>query len=137
MFGATLISLLSTTMHLGVLGGNTPLKLPFLSILKSGCHKLLTPSIGGILNILEFGCHKLLNAQGLIIVTLSLHGWEVFSTPGILTHARITWALSPMAPQTQMSLWGSPCANGVANTPHGEVHNNMLVDQLACLEVIV
>ena len=41
--------------------------------------------------------------------------------PGALTHTRNTWALSPMAPQVPVSLWGPPCAHGVG-TPYGEVH---------------
>jgi hypothetical protein len=57
-------------------------------------------------------------------MTPSLRGWEAFQTPGALTHIRITWSLSPMAPQTQVSLRGPPCAHGVAGTPHGEVRDS-------------
>jgi hypothetical protein len=55
--------------------------------------------IGAFSSILEFERHKLLNVHGLTLMTLSLREWEAFSTIGALTHTRITWALSPMAPQ--------------------------------------
>ena len=74
------------------------------------------------MSILEYGHHKLLIAHGLTLVIVSLHGWEVFPMPRALTHTRITWALSPMGPEIWVSLWGPPCAHGVAGTPHGEVH---------------
>ena len=60
------------------------------------------------LSILEFTCHKLLIADGLTLVPPSLRGWEVFPTPGTLTHTRITWALSPMVPQVLGVTPGSP-----------------------------
>ena len=56
-------------------------------------------------------------------MSASLRGWEAFSTAGALTHFRITWALSPMAPQLSGVTLGSPFAHGVADTPHGEVRN--------------
>ena len=68
----------------------------------------LTPPIGVFLIILESGRHKLLVYHGLTLVTPSLCGWEPFSTPGTLTHTRITWALSPMASQVMTITLGSP-----------------------------
>jgi hypothetical protein len=59
---------------------------------------MVTPPIGKFLNILESGHQKLPNAHGFTFVTTSLHRWKTFSTPGALTHIRITWALSLMAP---------------------------------------
>ena len=41
-------------------------------------------------------------------MTPSLYGWEAFSKPRALTHTRITWALSPMAPQVPSVTPGSP-----------------------------
>ena len=43
-----------------------------------------------------------------------------------LTHTRITWALPPMAPQIPIVTPGSPCAHGVADTPHGEVRDKKI-----------
>ena len=45
--------------------------------------------------------------------------------PGALTHARITWSLSPMVPQVPGVTPGPPCAYGVVGTPHGEVRDNV------------
>ena len=58
----------------------------------------LTPPIEVFFSIIEFSFHKLLITHGLAVMTPSLRGWVVFSTPEALTHTRITWALSPMAP---------------------------------------
>ena len=71
---------------------NVPLKVPYLLV--------LTPPIEVFLSVLELGRHKLLIAYGFFLMTPSLRGWEAFYTPGALTHIRITWSLSPMAPQS-------------------------------------
>jgi hypothetical protein len=62
----------------------------------------------GLLEHLELIRHKLLIAHGLNLVTPSLCGCEVFSTPEALTHTRITLALSPMVPQVLDVTPGSP-----------------------------
>ena len=41
-------------------------------------------------------------------MTPNLHGWEAFQRLGALTHTRITWVLSPMAPQVPGVTPGSP-----------------------------
>lgn len=61
-------------------------------------------------------CNAPLIAHGLTLVTRSLRGWKVFSMPGAPTHTGFTWALSPMALQFRVSLWGPPWAHGVADT---------------------
>jgi hypothetical protein len=76
-----------------------PLKMPYLQ---------LTPQIEVFLSVLELGRHKLLITYGFTIMTPSLCGWEAFKTPGALTHIRITWSLSPMAPQVPNITPGSP-----------------------------
>ena len=43
--------------------------------------------------------------------------------PRALTHTRIAWALSPMAPQVPSVTPGYPGAHGVSGTPHGKVHD--------------
>ena len=52
--------------------------------------------------------HELRIAHGLTLMPPSLRGWEAFPTPGALTHTRITWALSPTAPQVPGVTPGSP-----------------------------
>ena len=52
-----------------------------------------------ILSILESPRHELRIADGVTLVHPSLHGWEAFPTPGALAQTKITWALSPTAPQ--------------------------------------
>ena len=52
-----------------------------------------------ILSIPKFPRHELRIAHGLSLVHPRLRGWEAFPTPRALAHTRITWALSPLAPQ--------------------------------------
>ena len=64
------------------------------------CHiSKLTPLIEVFLSILVSSRHELHIANGLTFMTPSLRGWEAFAMPGALTHTKITWALSPTAPQ--------------------------------------
>ena len=57
----------------------------------SNCHiSYLTPPIEVFLSILEYARHELRIAHGLTLMTPSPRGWEVFPTPGALTHTRIT-----------------------------------------------
>ena len=49
--------------------------------------------------------------------------------PGALTNTKSTWALSPMAHKSRVSLQGPPCAHGVAGTPYGEVRNTFCRSQ--------
>ena len=51
------------------------------------------------MRVLESPFHKLHIAYGLTLVTPTLRGCKAFPTPGPLAHTRITWALSPTAPQ--------------------------------------
>ena len=60
------------------------------------------------MSILESPRHELRIAYGLTLVHPSLRGWEAFPTPGALAHTRITWALSPTAPQVPGVTPGSP-----------------------------
>ena len=83
----------------------------------------LQPPIEVFLSILGSGRHKLLIAHGLTLLTLNLRGWEVFPTPGALTHTRITWAPHKRCHKSRVSLRGPPCTHGVSGTPHGEVCN--------------
>ena len=54
----------------------------FLGSAHSKYHNFLpTPLIEVFLGILESQCHEPSNAQGLTLVTPSLHGWEAFPTP--------------------------------------------------------
>src|ERR1700684_2028321 len=57
-------------------------------------------------------------------MTPSLRGWEAFPTPGALTHTRITWALSPPAPQVPGVTPGSPLCPWCFGHPFGEVREN-------------
>ena len=74
------------------------------------------------LSILESGRHKLLNAHDLILVTPSVGGRHY-------QHMGPSTTLGSLGPshlwrhKSWVSLWGPPCAHGVASTPHGEVHN--------------
>lgn len=61
-------------------------------------------------------------------MTPSFCGWGAFSTSGALTHIKITWAFSPMAPQVMVSLQGSLCANDVVGTPRGKVRDKCLLN---------
>ena len=63
-------------------------------------------------------------------MTANLHRWEAFSMPEALTHTRITWALSPMAPQILGVTSGSPLCPCVVGTPREDVH-----DMLASLDL--
>ena len=74
------------------------------------------------MSILESGRHKPFVVNNLTLVTPSYHGREAFSTPGALTHTKITWALSPWRHKSRASLQGPLCAHGVACT-HGKVRN--------------
>jgi hypothetical protein len=47
--------------------------------------------------------------------------------PGALTHTRITWFLSPMAPQVPGVTPGSPLRPCVGGTPYGECATCILV----------
>jgi hypothetical protein len=77
------------------------------------------------LSILELARHELRIAHGLILMTPSLHGWEAFPTLGALTHTRITWALSPPAPQVPGVTPGSPLCPWCFGHPFGEVRDNV------------
>ena len=67
--------------------------------------------IGEFFSILKYRHHKLLNAHGLSFVTPNLCGWEAVSTPGALTHTKITWALLPIASQVSgVTPWSPLCA---------------------------
>ena len=80
-----------------------------MPLLYSNCHiTLLTPPIEVLLSILEFKRHKLHIGDGLVLVPLSLHGWEAFPTPRALTHTTITWTLSLTRPQVFGVTPGSP-----------------------------
>jgi hypothetical protein len=61
-----------------------------------------------VFRILESSRHELRLAHGLTLMNHSLRGWEAFPTPGALTHIRITWAFSPLAPQVRGVTSGSP-----------------------------
>jgi hypothetical protein len=75
----------------------------------SKCHiSWLTPSIEVFVSILESPHHKLLVAYSIAIETPRLHGWEILSMLGALTHIMITWALSPTSPQVPGVTPGSP-----------------------------
>ena len=73
------------------------------------------------LSIPEFRRHKLLIAHGLTLVTPGFRGWEAFPMPRALTHTKITWTLSSMAPQVPGVTLGSPYDYGISGTPHREV----------------
>ena len=60
------------------------------------------------MSILESPRYKLCITHGHTLVPPSLRGWEVFPTPRALNHTRITWALSPKAPQVMSVTLGSP-----------------------------
>ena len=60
------------------------------------------------MSILESPRHKLPNVDGFTLMTPSLYGWEAFPTPEALTHIRIIWAPSPMAPQVSGCHFGDP-----------------------------
>ena len=60
------------------------------------------------MSILESTRHELRKAYGFTLMTPSPRGWEVFPTPGALTHIRIIWAFSPSAPQVPGVTPGSP-----------------------------
>jgi hypothetical protein len=77
-----------------------------------------------LLSIIEFGSFKLFIAHGLTFISPNLRGWEAFSTPRALTHTRMTWTFSPMAPQVVgVTIWSPPCINDVLGTPYEEVHD--------------
>ena len=79
--------------------GAIPRPLQFQIDVYSNYHiSKLTPLIEVFSSILEFSRHELGIAHGLTLMTLSLRGWEAFPMHGALTHTRIVWALSPMAP---------------------------------------
>ena len=59
------------------------------------------------LSIQESTRHKLHTAHGPTLVPPSLCGWEAFPMPQALTHTRITWVLSPTAPQVPGVTLGS------------------------------
>ena len=80
------------------------------------------------MSILESSRHELRIAHGLTLMTPSPHGWEAFPTPGALTHTRITWALSPPAPQVPGVTPGSPLCPWCFGHPFGEVHNTRTLD---------
>ena len=58
-------------------------------------------------------------------MTPSLRGWEAFPMPGALTHTRITWALSPPAPQVPGVTPGSPLCPWCFGHPFGEVRDTL------------
>ena len=60
------------------------------------------------LSILKSSRHELRIAYGFTLITPSFRGWEAFPTPRALTHTRITWDLSPTAPQIPGVIPGSP-----------------------------
>jgi hypothetical protein len=109
----------------------------------SNCHiSKFTLMTKVFLSILQSSCHKQHIANGLTLMTPSLRGWEVLPTLGALTHTRIAWALSPMAPQVPGVTPGSPCAHGVSGTPHGEVRKNfaficMYLNLLMCVTMTI
>jgi hypothetical protein len=70
--------------------------------------------LGVFFCIVEYERHKLLNAHGFTFVTPRHRGWEVFSMSRALTHIKIGWSLSPMAPQLPGIALGPPCAHRVA-----------------------
>ena len=75
----------------------------------SNCHiSYFTPPIEVFLSILESTRYKLRIAGSFTLMTPSLHRWEAFPTPWALTHTKITWALSPTAPQNAGVILGSP-----------------------------
>ena len=75
----------------------------------TNCHIFkLTLLIEVFLSILESSCHELCIAYGLTFMTPSLRGWKAFPTSGAPTHTRITWAISPTAPQIPGVTPGSP-----------------------------
>ena len=98
-------------MHVQILAvpGTTPKPLPSLGTAPHlNCHiSQLTPPNEVFLSILKSACHKLRIMHGLTLMTCNFCGWEAFSTPGALTHTRITWALSLTAPQV-------PCVTQVS-----------------------
>jgi len=69
--------------------GNTPVKLQYF---------LAHIFEWGVLEHYRIRCHELPNVHGLTLVTLSLHGWEAFSTLGAITRTIITWVLLSMVP---------------------------------------
>jgi hypothetical protein len=73
-------------------------------------------------------------AHGFTLMTPSLHGWEAFPTPGALTHTRITWALSPPAPQVLGVTPGSPLCPWCFEHPFGEVRDTFCFVQLNALQ---
>jgi len=83
----------------------------------------LTYLIEVFLSILKSARHMLRIVDGRIHVTSSLDRWEAFPTHGALSHNRITWALSPMAPQVAVVIVGPLYVHGVLGTLHGEVRN--------------
>ena len=97
------------------------------------CSRALSPDIAPLksayllahmfLSILESSRHELRIAHGLTLMTPSIRGWEAFPTPGALTHTRITWALSPPAPQVPGVTPGSPLCPWFFGYPFGEVRD--------------
>ena len=75
------------------------------------------------LSILELARLEVRIAYGLTLMTLSLRGWEAFPTLGALTHTRITWALSPPAPQVPGVTTGSPLCPWCFGHPFREVRD--------------
>ena len=94
----------------GLLGITSWIVLSFTTTLPMlGAHNfLLTPPIEVFLSTLKSECHEPSNALGLILVIPGSCGWEAFPGPGALIHTRISWALSPMAPQVPGVTLGSP-----------------------------
>ena len=78
------------------------------------------------MSILEFSSHELRIAHGLTLMTPSLRGWEVFPTPGALTHIRITWAISPTALHVPGVILGPLCAYGVLSILYREVRDKKM-----------
>src|ERR1700737_401819 len=89
-------------------GTAVPGRCPGTAPHSNGHNSYLTPPLEVILSILESPRHELRIAYGLTLMPPSLCGWEAFPTPGALTHTRITWALSPTAPQVPGVTPGSP-----------------------------
>src|ERR1700737_944382 len=89
-------------------GTAVPGRCPGTAPHSNGHNSYLTSPIEVILSILESPRHELRKAHGLTLMPPSLRGWEAFPTPGALTHTRITWALSPTAPQVRGVTPGSP-----------------------------
>ena len=77
------------------------------------------------MSILEWARHELRIAHGLTLMTPSLHGWEAFPTPRALTHTRITWALSPSAPQVPGVTPRSPLCLWCFGHPFREVRDTV------------